>query len=245
MTGTPASEGGSRRRRRRRRGGSGRDAGAAGGSAVTRPEAVRLARRAVDDLGEGPAGRHLGVALPEGPGAAVHRFAARLPGYRGWEWHVVLAAAPGADRATVSEVALVPGEAALRAPEWVPYEERLEPGDLGPRDLLPPAADDPRLTPGEAAQRRLTEAGLAAAARRWTESDTGPGSEFAAEAIRSCASCAFLIPLAGELGGEFGVCANEWAFDGAVVHRGHGCGAHSATPEVTGQGAPVGDADVV
>ena len=36
-----------------------------------------------------------------------------MPGYQGWQWAVVLAAYPGADHATISEVVLVPGPTAL------------------------------------------------------------------------------------------------------------------------------------
>ncbi|MDK7055521.1 DUF3027 domain-containing protein, partial [Escherichia coli] len=93
-------------------------------------------------------------------GVAVHRFAADLPGYRGWEWHVVVACAPGTQQATVSEVALVPGETALQAPEWVPYEERLRPGDLGPRDLLPAAVGDERLDGDDLQTRTLSARGV-------------------------------------------------------------------------------------
>ncbi len=203
--------------------------------------AVDIARAAVEDMDEGPAGAHAGVNVTH-PGVAVHSFAADLPGYRGWEWHVVLACAPGTDHITVSEVALVPGDSALRAPAWIPYEERLRPGDLGPRDLLPPAADDPRLTTADAEDRELSPEGLRLTAERWLDGDTGPHGEFADEALRHCGTCAFFVPLEGPLGADFGACVNEWAFDGDVVHVDHGCGAHSATPEVTGAGAPEGKA---
>ena len=71
-----------------------------------------------------------------------------MPGYQGWQWAVVVAAHPGADHATISEVVLVPGPTALLAPKWVPWQERVQPGDLGPGDLLAPPSDDPRLVPG-------------------------------------------------------------------------------------------------
>lgn len=217
-----------RRRRQRGRGGNGPVLGA---------PAIDIARGAIDDMGEGDAGEHSGVNLIE-PGVAVHRFQADRPGYRGWEWHVVVACAKDSDHVTVSEVALVPGDRALKAPEWVPYEDRLLPGDLGPRDLLPPSADDPRLTPGPPEERKLSDIGVAEAAARWSSPDaeTGPASDFAREAIRFCGTCAFMVPLTGALGEEYGACTNEWAFDGSVVHHGHGCGAHSATPEVIGEG---------
>ena len=66
-----------------------------------------------------------------------------MPGYQGWQWAVVVAAYPGADHATVSEVVLVPGPTALLAPAWVPWENRVKPGDLGPGDLLAPGGRRP------------------------------------------------------------------------------------------------------
>ena len=39
--------------------------------------------------------------------------------------------------ATVDELALLPGPDALVAPPWVPWSERLAPGDLGVGDVLP------------------------------------------------------------------------------------------------------------
>ena len=98
--------------------------------------AVEFARQAIADMGEA-AGAHVGVNLV-GADVAVHRFAAELPGYRGWEWHVVVACAPGSANPTVSEIALVPGDAALQAPEWVPYEQRVRPGDLARAIYCPP-----------------------------------------------------------------------------------------------------------
>lgn len=116
--------------------------------------AVDLARRAVEEVGEGDVGKHRGVA-GVGRNVATHRFEAHVPGYPGWEWHAVVACAEGSRTPTVNEVALVPGGQALQAPEWVPYSERLRPGDLGPGDLMPPAPDDDRLDGG-----KLSEAGL-------------------------------------------------------------------------------------
>ncbi|WP_370545738.1 DUF3027 domain-containing protein [Corynebacterium sp. LK30] len=207
---------------------------------VMNHQAVDTARTAIEELGEGPAGAHTGVSVV-GEGVAVHRFAADLTGYRGWEWHVVVACAPGTQQATVSEVALVPGETALQAPEWVPYEERLRPGDLGPRDLLPAAVGDERLDGDDLQTRALSARGVEDTEQRWEEGDTGPESDFAREALHRCRTCAFMVPLTGPLGKNWGVCVNEWTFDATAVSFDHGCGAHSAIPEVTGQGAPVAE----
>lgn len=216
-------------------------------------QAVVLARRALEEAGEGGVGKHLGAQpVDSEPGTAIHRFAADVPGYRGWEWQAVVSAAPEDDETTISEIALVPAESALTAPEWVPYADRIEPGDLHPGDLLPPAVDDDRLTADpeasataatdptrvplgdagrEAAHRTryLTRAGLAAARNRWRAGDTGPWSIFARKSERHCISCAFFLPLAAPVD-DMGVCANELAADGRVVHARHGCGAHSETP---------------
>jgi hypothetical protein len=140
--------------------------------------AADQARAAVAEFsGAETVGDYLGVGY-EDPAAATHRFIAHLPGYQGWQWAVVVAAYPGSERATVSEVVLVPGPTALLAPEWVPWEQRIRPGDLSPGDLLAPAADDPRLVPGYTASgdpqvdETAAEIGLG---RRWVMSAWGRG----------------------------------------------------------------------
>ena len=111
--------------------------------------AVELARAAAEEDASSPqdVGEHLGCQV-EGSRLVTHQFAATMRGYRGWRWHVVLGRAPRARSATVCEVALLPGDGALLAPAWLPWAERLLPGDLGPGDVLPFASDDPRLEPG-------------------------------------------------------------------------------------------------
>lgn len=185
------------------------------------PAAVDKAREAVAETGEGGIGKHLGVGAIE-PHVVTHRFAASVPGYRGWEWQVVLACAEGSRDVTINEIALLPGEEALRAPKWVPYSERVRPEDLGPGDIMPPAADDPRLSDGE-----LTEVGLRDAKERW-RAQRGPNTPMAAQAQLQCRTCAFFLPLVP----QFGVCANKFSADGQVVHGAYGCGAHSATKPV-------------
>ena len=85
-------------------------------------------------------GEHL-EARPEDDGAVTHYFAARHGGYRGWRWSVTLACADAEAPVTVSEVVLLPGDDALVSPSWVPWDERVRPGDLGVGDLLPAPAD--------------------------------------------------------------------------------------------------------
>lgn len=218
-------------------------------------EAVELARAAAVELAatdvgvveagspSHQVGRHLGVRA-EGEYAVTHGFACALPGYVGWHWAVTLVRAPG-DEPGVAEVVLLPGEGALLAPAWVPWSERLRPGDLSPGDLLPTAPDDPRLVPGYTDSgdpqveevafelglgriRVLSREGRLQAADRWQEGDFGPDSPMAKQAPAPCGTCGFFVALGGSLRAGFGVCANEFAAaDGRVVAVEYGCGAHS------------------
>ena len=166
--------------------------------------------------------------------------------YPGWRWAVTLSRVPRARKATISEVHLLAGEEALLSPEWVPYAERLAPGDIGPGDRTAFVADDPRLEAGFEAtgeedvdQVALWELGLGrprvlsaegrdAAATRWQDGDHGPTSESARKAPAPCRTCGYFLPMAGALRTVFGVCANEWSpADGSVVALDFGCGAHS------------------
>src|SRR4051794_26605119 len=109
-------------------------------------EAVDVARAAAEVDAPGLVGDHVGVEH-EADRVVTHLFQSRDPGYRGWRWAVTVSRAARSKTVTVDEVVLLPGEDALRAPEWVPWSERLRPGDLGVGDLLPTTADDPRLAP--------------------------------------------------------------------------------------------------
>lgn len=209
----------------------------------------------IEFSGQGAVGEYLGASI-EDSSSATHRFLADLPGYRGWQWAVVVAAYPGADHATISELVLVPGPTALLAPQWVPWQDRVRPGDLGPGDLLAPAPNDPRLVPGYVAtgdpliddtalelglgrRQLLSEWGRGQAAQRWHDGDFGPGSAMARSTRRVCRDCGFYLPLGGALGVMFGVCANELSADGHVVEAEYGCGAHSDTPQPPGTGSPM------
>lgn len=66
-------------------------------------------------------------------------------------------------------------------------------------------------------------------AKRWYEGPHGPKSLSTKTAEgKTCETCGFFIPLAGELKTMFGVCANRWSpDDGRVVSLDHGCGEHS------------------
>lgn len=210
--------------------------------------AVQLARAAAEEVAGTEVGEHLGVQ-PESELAVTHAFAASLPGYVGWYWAVTVVRAPQGDP-TVAEVVLLPGQNSLRAPEWVPWSERLQPGDLSPGDLLPTAPDDPRLVPayllsddpqveqvsfelGVGRVRVMSRLGRLEAADRWFAGTHGPDSPMAKQAPGPCGTCGFFLPLAGSLQAGFGVCGNEVTeADGQVVSVEYGCGAHSeAAPE--------------
>ena len=110
-------------------------------------QAVDLARAAATGTaGAGRVGEHVGTDA-EADRVVTHLFACLDPAYRGWRWAVTLARAARAKAPTVSEVVLLPGPDSILAPEWVPWRERLRPGDLGVGDILPAPADDERLVP--------------------------------------------------------------------------------------------------
>ena len=111
--------------------------------------AVDLARAAAVALGVGEVGAYVGAHAEE-PLVVTHTFAATVPGYTGWNWAVTVARTADSDNVTVDEVVLLPGADALLAPVWVPWSERMRPGDLSPGDLVPPRPDDPRLVPAYA-----------------------------------------------------------------------------------------------
>ncbi len=209
--------------------------------------AVETARAAAAQEAGSPSavGDHLGTFAEE-ERVVSHSFACLLPGYRGWRWTITLARAPRARVATVSEVTLLPGDEALVAPAWLPWADRLAPGDLQPGVIIPRVAEDPRLEPGFEAtgdqdvdqvalwelglgrRRVLSREGREDAAQRWYEGVHGPHDPHAEQAAAECRSCGFFVPMAGALRQVFGVCANEWSpSDGQVVSLDHGCGAHS------------------
>jgi hypothetical protein len=109
--------------------------------------AVDLARSAAEETA-GPArvGQYLG-AEADGDRTVTHQFECLDPAYVGWRWAVTVTRASRAKSITVSETLLLPGPDSLLAPEWVPWRDRVRPGDLGVGDLLPAPADDERLVP--------------------------------------------------------------------------------------------------
>jgi hypothetical protein len=115
-------------------------------------QAVELARQAAEELaGPGMVGEHL-AAIAEGDRVVTHTFRGLAPAYRGWCWAVTVARASRSKHVTVSETVLIPGAEAVLAPDWVPWRERLLPGDVGVGDVLPAPPDDPRLVPAATLQ---------------------------------------------------------------------------------------------
>lgn len=219
--------------------------------------AVELARSAAAATARpGQVGEHLGTQV-EADRIVTHFFACLDPGYRGWRWSVSVVRAARAKDVTVDESVLLPGSDALLAPDWLPWHERLRPGDLGIGDLLPTPKHDERLVPGSAdvdddtqsdlvmdlglgRARVLSVNGRDAAVERWYESSSGPAAPIAEAAPAQCSTCGFYVPLAGALRSVFGVCANELApDDGSVVSADHGCGAHSEAVVVTAEPEPI------
>ena len=113
--------------------------------------AVDVARAAAEETAApGQVGEHLG-ADADGERLVTHRFACLDRAYQGWHWAVTVARVPRGRSVTVCDSVLLPGPEALLAKAWVPWSQRLAPGDLGVGDLLPTDADDDRLEPGYAA----------------------------------------------------------------------------------------------
>jgi hypothetical protein len=112
-------------------------------------DAVDVARQALaEDTGviPGTVGDHLGVES-DGDRVVTHYFECTDRAYAGWRWAVTVTRAPRSKLVTVDESVLLPGPDALLAPAWVPWQDRLRPGDVGIGDLLPASPDDERLVP--------------------------------------------------------------------------------------------------
>ncbi|KGA17649.1 hypothetical protein GM51_9945 [freshwater metagenome] len=201
----------------------------------------------IEDITEQRVGEYLGFEV-EGENTLTHKFKCVDKAYFGWHWSVTLAVTDDSSEVTVSEILLLPGEKAILAKPWVPWEQRVEPGDIGVGDVLPTAADDVRLVPGytgvdDLFEEKLTpqgwEVGLGRfrvlsvpgkdeTAIRWYDGDRGPRAAIAEAVTDKCVTCGFYVAISGSLGQSFGVCTNKFAADdGKVVALDHGCGGHS------------------
>lgn len=212
-------------------------------------QALEVARTAAVETANDDAavGDHVGSAKA-GERLVTHLFACTLPGYRGWVWSVTLARAPRGKSVTVCESELIPTDDALLAPAWVPWADRVQPGDLDASMMLPFVKEDPRLVPGYEAtddvdadelaiwefglgrERVLGVEGREDVAQRWSRGSHGNTAPSAIASAAPCSTCAFFVPLTGSMRMAFGACTNEWSqSDGRVVAVDHGCGAHSQT----------------
>jgi hypothetical protein len=230
--------------------------------------ALDLARSAVLEVAPAAhVGDHL-EAASEGDLLLTHYFTALAPGYHGWRWAVTVVRTPeDGSPVTVAEVVLLPGAEALLAPAWVPWNERVRPGDLAPGDLYPTLPGDERLEPGYTGADALeavdaTESTLAPlrpeqwelglgretvlspfgrdlATERWFDGDFGPDAPMAKAAPGNCRTCGFMLAIGGLVGQAFAICANSFGADGRVVALDYGCGAHSSVREIEGTGVPV------
>ena len=110
-------------------------------------QATDQARAAAQELaGQRQVGAHEGV-FADDERVVTHLFGCTDPAYRGWRWAVTVSRASRSKIVTISEVVLLPGPDSMLAPDWVPWSERVRPGDLGVGDLMPAASDDERLVP--------------------------------------------------------------------------------------------------
>jgi hypothetical protein len=209
-------------------------------------DAVGVARGAITEVDPDDVGDHL-EAVAEGDRVVTHFFDSHLAGYQGWRWAVTVTRVPRSRHVTVCETVLLPGPDALLAPGWLPWNERLQPGDLGVGDLMPTAPDDDRLAQGYVLSddpavedvswelglgrsRVMSQEGRIETAQRWYDGESGPEAAISTAAPRNarCGTCGFYLPLAGSMRSMFGVCGNLYAPDDAhAVSADHGCGAHS------------------
>ena len=117
---------------------------------------VDLARRALLEVTPPETVGGVVGHLVEGEHLLTLLFAADLRGYPGWHWSVTIVRVDDGEP-TVLETELMPGDAALLAPEWVPWSERLadyraaqeaiaaaaaEAGETASGDALAGLADD-------------------------------------------------------------------------------------------------------
>lgn len=192
-------------------------------------------------------GEYLSVDFDPENRMASYLFEAFLPGYHGWRWVVTITKVDAQSSPTVCDVVVLPGPDALLAPEWIPYIDRIQPGDVGVGDIVPSSLDDLRLVDAQSGllqddeldlaqlwelgigkARTLSIEGRDQASKRWYAGDRGPEAPIAQLAPKPCADCGFFLPISGSLRAAFGVCANAISpDDGRVVSVDHGCGAHS------------------
>jgi hypothetical protein len=116
-------------------------------------DAKDLARNAALEQAEkkDQVGGFVSVDFDDENRVATYLFEAKLSGYKGWRWCITIAKVDEDSQPTICDVVVLPGPDALRAPEWIPYRDRILPGDVGVGDIVPSAVDDTRLVPGQQA----------------------------------------------------------------------------------------------
>jgi hypothetical protein len=114
--------------------------------------AVDVARAAIEGIAPAEQiGQHL-AAKSEGDRLVTHLFESKLAGYGGWQWYAVLTRNSRSKVVTVNELGLLPSEGSILAPEWIPWAERVRPGDeQGEDEPGEAAAAAPRDDAGDAA----------------------------------------------------------------------------------------------
>ena len=112
--------------------------------------AVDVARAAIEGIAPAEQiGRHL-AAKSEGDRLVTHLFESKLAGYGGWQWYAVLTRNSRSKVVTVDELGLLPSEDSILAPEWIPWAERVRPGDeQGEEELAAAAGTAPPEDAGE------------------------------------------------------------------------------------------------
>lgn len=82
-------------------------------------------------------GEFIGTVVEDENALSV-QFECSLAGYPGWHWSATVARVNEQSAPTVLEIGLLPGEAAVVAPDWVPWSDRAaddgDEGDEGPDD---------------------------------------------------------------------------------------------------------------
>jgi len=193
-------------------------------------DAKDLARSAALEVAEqrDQVGGFVSVDFDDDNRVATYLFEAKLSGYRGWRWCITIAKVDEDAAPTICDVVVLPGPDALRAPEWIPYRDRILPGDVGVGDIVPSSLDDARLVAGQQALPQDEDLDTAMAIELGLGRARVMSIEGRDQAAKPCHSCGFFIPIAGSLRSTFGVCANAISpEDARVVSVDHGCGAHS------------------
>lgn len=102
--------------------------------------AVDVARAAIEGIAPAEQiGRHL-AAKSEGDRLVTHLFESKLAGYGGWQWYAVLTRNSRSKVVTVDELGLLPSDDSILAPVWIPWAERVRPGDEQGEDEFAAAA---------------------------------------------------------------------------------------------------------